>query len=96
MVRKWVVGLGAAAVLAVAGSYGWEKLAERADRERFPPPGRMIDIGGRSLHLLCAGEGRPTVLIAAGVGGDVTLWRELLNRLGRQQRTCAYERAGLG
>jgi hypothetical protein len=50
-------------VLALAGSYGWEKLAERADRKRFPPPGRMIDIGGRSLHLLCAGEGRPAVLI---------------------------------
>jgi pimeloyl-ACP methyl ester carboxylesterase len=24
------------------------------------------------------------------------LWRELVNRLGRQQRTCAYDRAGLG
>jgi pimeloyl-ACP methyl ester carboxylesterase len=96
LVRKWVAGFGVVAVLAVGGGYGWEKLAERTDRERYPPPGKMIDIGGRCLHLLCAGDGGPTVLIEAGVAGDILTWRDLVNRLGQQQRTCAYDRAGLG
>ena len=31
-----------------------------------PPPGRLVDIGGRRLHLHCTGSGSPTVVIEAG------------------------------
>ena len=31
-----------------------------------PPPGRLIDVGGRRLHLWCMGSGSPTVLFEAG------------------------------
>src|SRR5215472_114732 len=27
-----------------------------------PPPGRLVDIGDRKLHLNCAGRGSPTVI----------------------------------
>lgn len=31
-----------------------------------PPPGRLIDVGGRKLHVHCTGAGAPTVVIEAG------------------------------
>ena len=29
----------------------------------------LVDIGGRSLHLECRGQGGPTVILEAGAGG---------------------------
>ena len=43
----------------------------------FPPPGRLIDIGGWKLHLNCTGEktpGKPTVILEAGVGAFSVDW----------------------
>jgi hypothetical protein len=34
--------------------------------QAYPPPGRMVDIGGRGLHLNCKGKGRPIVILMAG------------------------------
>lgn len=35
------------------------------DRASYPPPGRLIDVGGHHLHLYCTGEGSPTVILDA-------------------------------
>ena len=39
----------AAAVAAAAGvaSFTYQTIAEARDRRRFPPPGQLVDIGGR-------------------------------------------------
>ena len=31
-----------------------------------PPPGKLIEVGGRPLHLHCTGQGQPTVVFEAG------------------------------
>jgi hypothetical protein len=31
-----------------------------------PAPGRLVDIGGRRIHMICSGSGGPTVVIEAG------------------------------
>ena len=36
------------------------------DSQEYPPPGRLVDIGGRKLHLDCSGKGSPTVVLVAG------------------------------
>jgi pimeloyl-ACP methyl ester carboxylesterase len=64
-----------------------------------PLRGRMVDIGGRSLHLVCAGpsSGHPTVWFESGAFGIAADWAEVqrqLTELG--MRSCAYDRAGLG
>lgn len=61
------------------------------------PPGRLIDIGGRRLHLLAAGEGAPTVALESGGGGGSSVqdW-PVLRRVARFARCLAYDRAGLG
>lgn len=64
-----------------------------------PTRGRMIDIGGRSLHMVCAGpeDARPVVVMEAGAFGLSADWGAVQARLAaRGVRSCAYDRAGLG
>lgn len=86
------------ALLLVAAALGalYHGHAGRRDAERFPAPGRMVDIGGHRLHLYCAGQGSPTVWLEAGLGNDVSHWSRVFEALAARQRTCAYDRAGLG
>ena len=66
-----------------------------------PMRGRMIDIGdGRRMRIVCEGPpagGRPTVLFEAGAFGFAADWGAVQQRLAeRGERSCAYDRAGLG
>jgi pimeloyl-ACP methyl ester carboxylesterase len=59
----------------------------------------MVDIGGRSLRLVCEGPaaGSPTVLLEAGAFGFAADWSVVQRRLaGQGVRSCAYDRAGMG
>jgi pimeloyl-ACP methyl ester carboxylesterase len=58
-----------------------------------------VDVGGRTMHLLCVGPtdtGEPTILLEAGGGGDYLTWGEILAVMQSTHRLCAYDRAGLG
>lgn len=65
-----------------------------------PLRGRLVDIGGRSLHLVCAGpndSAHPTVWFESGAFGIAADWAEVQRQLTeRAMRSCAYDRAGLG
>ena len=64
--------------------------------------GRLVDIGGRRLRLVCEGpaksaDGAPTVVFEAGAFGFAADWSVVQARLAeRGRRSCAYDRAGLG
>lgn len=64
-----------------------------------PLRGRMIDIGGRHLHVVRKGpeHAAPTVLFEAGAFGFSADWAEVQERLAAHGvRSIAYDRAGLG
>ncbi len=64
-----------------------------------PLRGRMIDVGGRALHMVCAGPERaaPVVVFEAGAFGLSADWGAVQARLATEGvRSCAYDRAGLG
>jgi pimeloyl-ACP methyl ester carboxylesterase len=89
--------LAASVVAAVGVGCIYQYLAEAADLKRYPSPGRLVDVGGRKLHLLCAGASLgPTVVIEAGSGDDSTMWEDMVRRVSGFARVCAYDRAGLG
>ena len=62
----------------------------------FSPPGRLIDIGTHRLHVHCAGEGSPTVVFDAALGGSSLSWSLVHPAVARITRACAYDRAGFG
>ena len=64
--------------------------------QAYPPPGRMVDIGGRKLHLNCEGKGSPTVILMAGGGAFSIDWALVQPKVAESTRVCSYDRAGLG
>lgn len=63
----------------------------------FPPtPGQRYDVGGYSIHMLCKGQGEPTVLIDAGLGDDSSDWFDIQNQSSLDTRTCVFDRPGYG
>jgi pimeloyl-ACP methyl ester carboxylesterase len=68
-------------------------LAQTTD---YPAPGRLIDIGGRKLHIHCTGSGSPTVLLEGGGGAFAMDWALVQPRVAESTRVCSYDRAGLG
>jgi pimeloyl-ACP methyl ester carboxylesterase len=69
---------------------------QKASPESSPPPGRLIDIGRRKLHLYCTGEGTPTVILMAGGGAFSIDWALVQPKVAENTRVCSYDRAGLG
>lgn len=59
------------------------------------PPGRLIDIDGRRLHIHCSGKGSPTVILVAGGSAYSIDWALVQPRLAETTRVCSYDRAGL-
>jgi hypothetical protein len=56
-----------------------------------------FDVGeGRTLHMECAGEGSPTVILEAGDESGVEEWSQVMPDVAERTRTCAYDRAGVG
>jgi pimeloyl-ACP methyl ester carboxylesterase len=98
--RRWtlriLIGLcGLIVVTALAGAtYQW--LATRKDLAATPPPGRLVDIGGYRLHLWCAGDGAPAVILDNGLGGSSPGWGFVQPDVARFTRVCSYDRAGMG
>jgi pimeloyl-ACP methyl ester carboxylesterase len=82
-------------VLAVIGAIYQAIATERAERA-FPPPGEMVDVGAYSLHIYCAGQGEPTVVLDAGSGEMSADWVLVQREVSGTTRVCAYDRAGMG
>ncbi len=98
MKRFWkiVIGLLIAAMLVIGGTWIAGQMARKKLAERFPPPGRLVDIGGYRLHLYCVGEGPRTILFEAGLNDFSVQWTDIQRDAARFARACAYDRAGLG
>ena len=61
-----------------------------------PPPGRLIQAGGRQLHFNCAGAGSPAVILEAGASSFAIDWALVQPAIAKTNRVCSYDRAGHG
>ncbi|NRQ39814.1 alpha/beta hydrolase [Nonomuraea sp. NN258] len=99
MTPRWTtLALVTSAAIAAAGatSAAYQKAAERADFRRFPPPGRLITVDGRRIHVWAEGVVGPTVVILPGMTDNGLAWVSVRRRLAPGQRVWQYDRAGLG
>ncbi|MFF3109604.1 alpha/beta fold hydrolase [Kitasatospora sp. NPDC057904] len=66
--------------------------------ERVPGGVRRgeLDLGGRVLRWVEAGQGGPTVVLVADSGAPALTWAPVVPELARFGRVVAYDRAGLG
>jgi pimeloyl-ACP methyl ester carboxylesterase len=70
--------------------------AQASESQQYPPPGQMIDVDGRKLHLDCTGHGSPTIILVAGGDAYSIDWDLVQPRVAQHTRVCSYDRAGLG
>jgi pimeloyl-ACP methyl ester carboxylesterase len=87
-------------VLLVALVVGviYQAIATEIDqREAFPGPGEMVDVGDHRLHMNCVGQGSPTVVLDGGWGYTSVEWSGWVQpEVAKHTRVCAYDRAGMG
>lgn len=74
---------------------GYEALERRRER-RVAQPERLVDLGGRSLHVSERGQGGPTVIVIAGSGDASASWVQVQREVSRTARVITYDRPGLG
>jgi pimeloyl-ACP methyl ester carboxylesterase len=87
------------AVLTLGGIGAvYQAIATANDRRVYVPPGQLVDIGGRRIHMLVKGSdtGRPTVILEAGMASFSSNFFWVQSNLAAITRVVAYDRAGLG
>jgi pimeloyl-ACP methyl ester carboxylesterase len=98
--RRWtirvLVGLCSLIVATALTGAAYQWIATRKDLAATPPPGQLVDIGGFRLHLWCAGNGAPAVILDTGLGGSSAGWGFVQPEVARFTRVCSYDRAGMG
>jgi len=90
------VSLLAVAALLIACGVLYQIVALKSDKRRFPPAGRLVDVGGHRLHLYELGSGAPTVVLESGISASSLNWRRVQTEVAHFARVCSYDRAGLG
>jgi pimeloyl-ACP methyl ester carboxylesterase len=100
--QRAAVRVGALALVVVAVSVsvgiGWQALAERDLRARFPPPGELVELGdGRRIHLRQWGAGNPgpKIVLDAAASNPSSSWALLARELARTHHVVAYDRPGM-
>src|SRR5215469_15071494 len=51
---------------------------------------------GRTIQLVCMGQGGPVVILTAGSGDWSIAWNTVQPAIARKTRVCAWDRAGFG
>lgn len=94
--------IGLAALISALAFVGvlYQIIATRLSEGKYPPPGRLVDVGGYRLHVQCSGtegaQGGPTVVMDAGIGECSLSWSVVRPEIAKFARVCTYDRAGLG
>ncbi len=90
---KWLI-ISVAVIVAALAIYQFSMT--EWDSHRYPPPGKLVDIGGLRLHINCTGAGSPTVILEAGPNDSSLIWRLVQPQISQFTRVCSYDRAGFG
>jgi pimeloyl-ACP methyl ester carboxylesterase len=85
--------IGGLLCVAVAG----QSVATARERRDFPPPGKLISVGGRRIHIHCIGESAsPTVVVSGGIGVWSSQWSRIQRAVATDARMCTWDRPGFG
>lgn len=80
--------------LSVIG-FAYQGIAVKLD-DRIPP-GELVTVSGRTMHLLCLGkQSGPTIILEAGGSNSSITSRRIQSEIAEFARVCAYDRAGYG
>ncbi len=99
---KWIMrallGFLALVVSLAVSGVTYQAIASARDQRNFPPPGRLVDVGGYRLHLNVMGEdnGRPTVILGSASQSASFEWGWVQPQIAEFAQVAAYDRPGTG
>ena len=80
----------------VAGSSTYNAIALHYFWAHNQPPGDFYSVNGHRMHIICTGNGSPTIVLESGLGNDALTWGGVQPVLSNTTRVCSYDRAGFG
>ncbi len=99
--HRWIRVIGAgvsavAALLAVGGAVTMRRI--QTAMAKFPPPGRLVDVGGYRMHILAEGDakGGPTVIWIPGSHAAGLNLNHLHQAIRQETRSILFDRPGTG
>lgn len=92
-VLKWLL---ASLAIIVAAGVVFQFSMTLWESHLYPPPGKLLDIGGLRLHINCTGAGSPTVIMESGPNDSSLIWQLVQPGISKFTRVCSYDRAGFG
>ena len=95
--KYWILycSVSVLSIILISG-YSYQNYAEREDRKKFPPIGKLHQVNGSNMHIQCEGNGSPTVIFESGLGSDLSSWEDVFYGISQFTRTCRYDRKGYG
>jgi pimeloyl-ACP methyl ester carboxylesterase len=97
--HSWIKRLRGIAVACAAVAVSVAGFAGFSSDPQFPaPPGRIIDVNGKRMHVIEQGtqQNGPTVVLETGFSGASIGWAWIQPEIARFARVVSYDRAGLG
>ena len=91
-----LVALVIVVLLFLTAGLVYQAFGSARGMRKYPPPGRLVDVGGYRLHLNCVGEGSPLVVLESGIAASSLSWGLVQPEVAKFTRVCSYDRAGLG
>src|SRR5258707_60020 len=90
--------IGALLIVLLAGTgLLYQSIASAQDASSYPPPGKLIDVGGYRLHLYCTGAvrpGSPTAILEEGLASTSLGWSQVQQGVASFTHVCSYDHAG--
>lgn len=86
--------IGILVLSLIAAFFLYQMTATVIDDYKYPPIGKLIDIGGYKLHLNTSGTGNVTIVCDAGLSGTSLGWSLVQEEVCKFTRICSYDRAG--
>ena len=89
-----------AGTLIALGATGtmYQHIGISRDALKYPPLGKLFDIGTHKLHVISSGEKRistaPTVILDAGLGASALDWILVQPEIAKFAHVCSYDRSG--
>lgn len=96
-----MVGVTVVILVAIAALAGYHHLALAAEEEQLLPPGALVDVDGRMIHVSVEGKaevGLPAIVLLAGAAtiAPVYDFRALAEGLAVERQTVIVEKTGYG
>ena len=90
------LALLAVLTIGLVVSFAVASARETRAKAAYPPEGQFVEVDGRSVHYVEAGDGPPLILLHGAGGSTRDFSFDLIDRLAQDYRVIAFDRPGLG